>query len=187
MELLLIREVAIGDATIGTLSIDGKFQCFTLEDVVREKKIAAETAIPAGAYPVILCESPRFSDRYEKLGRGRIVPLIDRVPGYTGVRIHCGNVAGHTEGCVLVGDWADRTVAKIVNSHLAFVALMKVLNGAKGSLRLTIRNALARPEEKLKHASVPLYEGLFPMCRAPEAEALWPNSLLRWLPGAGTR
>lgn len=166
MELVLTRQFAIEDATIGTLTIDGESQCFTLEDVIRKSKIAGKTAIPAGNYPVILCESPRFSDKYEKLGRGRIVPLIDSVPNFTGIRIHVGNLPSHTEGCVLVGDWKDRTKAEIVNSHIAFKSLMKVLNGAKSPIRITIKNEVGKPDEKLRHPSLPLYHKIygFPFC-----------------------
>lgn len=164
MQLELKRQFAIGDATIGTLSIDGAFQCFTLEDVIREKKIAAKTAIPAGSYPVILCESPRFSESYEAKGLGRIVPLIDAVPGYKGVRIHVGNLASHTEGCVLVGDWKDRKAAKIVNSTAAFKALMAKLNEAgSGVIRIAITNEVASAEAKITQPPMPLFRGMFPM------------------------
>lgn len=36
MELLVQREPSTLNSTPGTLSIDGAFECFTLEDVVRE-------------------------------------------------------------------------------------------------------------------------------------------------------
>jgi len=164
MELTLTRQFAVKDATIGTLTVDGKFQCFTLEDVIRANgvKVFGETAIPAGTYPVVLCESPRFSDKYETKGLGRIVPLIDRVPGFQGIRIHVGNVAEHSHGCVLVGQWRDRTEAKIVESTQAFKDLMKVLNGGKSSeIRITIKNEVGKQEDKLRHTSRPLYDGLF--------------------------
>ena len=48
MLLTLVRQFQIEDATIGTLSVDGKFHCHTLEDTQREKKIAGKTAIPCG-------------------------------------------------------------------------------------------------------------------------------------------
>ena len=166
MQLDLVRHTAIDDATIGTLSIDGSFQCFTLEDVIRDKKIAKVTAIPAGTYNVILCESPRFSDSYEQKGLGRIVPLIDGVPGFVGIRIHVGNKASHSEGCVLVGDWTDRTSGQIVNSTAAFKALMKKLNTAgKGGIRISIRNEVDTPEAKLPQPSLPLFQGMYPFAR----------------------
>jgi hypothetical protein len=161
MDLVLARQFAVGDATIGTLTIDGRFECWTLEDVVREKKVYGTTAIPAGAYPVLLCESPRFSDDYETRGLGRIVPLLDGVPGFKGVRIHVGNVAAHSHGCILVGQQWDRTSAKIGKSVPAFKQLMKTLLASKTKLRITIRDEVAKSEEKLRHPSRPLFEGLF--------------------------
>jgi hypothetical protein len=128
--------------------------------VIRDKKIHGKTAIPAGAYPVILCESPRFSNKYEKQGLGRIVPLLGGVPGYTGVRIHVGNTAEHTHGCVLVGDHWDKKSAKISASIPAFKRLMKVLNASKEKIRIMIRNEIASGGG-LEQPSKPLFDGLY--------------------------
>jgi hypothetical protein len=159
MDIELRRFKAVGDATIGTLTIGGEYTCFTLEDVIRDQKVFGKTAIPAGTYPVILCESPRFSDSYEKKGLGRIVPLLDGVPGYTGVRIHIGNTAEHTHGCVLVGDYWDKKSAKISNSTQAFKRLMKVLNGSKDKIRIAIRNDMT--DGGLQQPSKPLFDGIY--------------------------
>lgn len=82
--------------TIGKLYIDGVYFCDTLEDTVRAAgvKIAGKTAIPAGTYRVKKTMSPRFK---------KVLPEILNVPNYTGVRIHAGNTAADTEGCVLLG------------------------------------------------------------------------------------
>lgn len=82
--------------TIGKLYIDGVYFCDTLEDTVRPagEKIAGKTAIPAGTYRVKKTMSPRFK---------KVLPEILNVPNYTGVRIHAGNTAADTEGCVLLG------------------------------------------------------------------------------------
>ena len=82
--------------TIGKLYIDGIYFCDTLEDTVRSAgvKIAGKTAIPAGTYRVKKTMSPRFK---------KVLPEILNVPNYTGVRIHAGNTAADTEGCVLLG------------------------------------------------------------------------------------
>lgn len=159
MEIVLSRFTAVKDATIGTLTIGGEYTCFTLEDVIRDKKVFGKTAIPAGAYPVILCESPRFSNSYEKKGLGRIVPLLSGVPGYTGVRIHVGNVAEHTHGCVLVGDKWDGSSPKITESTAAFKRLMKVLNGAKDAIRITIRNDIT--DGSIAQPSKPMFDGIY--------------------------
>lgn len=93
--------------TIGTLYLLGtdriwEYQCFTCEDVIREKpgvpveqwKIRRVTAIPAGLYRVTITYSYRFA---------RPLPLLLDVPGFEGVRIHPGNTQADTDGCILPG------------------------------------------------------------------------------------
>ena len=82
------------DATTGELYVDGKFVCYTLEDAIRKEKIKGVTAIPAGTYDVIINMSTRFK---------RLMPLLLNVPDFEGVRIHPGNTAEDTEGCIRVG------------------------------------------------------------------------------------
>jgi hypothetical protein len=142
MLLTLNRRFAVGEATIGALRIDGAFQCFTLEDKVRPAKIANVTAIPAGDYAIEMSESRRFSDEYERRGLGRIVPLLVAVPGFEGVRIHVGNTAAETEGCILVGDWGLGAGAFVAGSAVAFRALLGVMKAAKTPIRITITEAI---------------------------------------------
>lgn len=81
--------------TIGQLYIDGAYFCDTLEDTVRNgEKIAGKTAIPSGTYKVKKTMSPRFKT---------VLPEILNVPNFTGVRIHSGNTAKDTDGCLLLG------------------------------------------------------------------------------------
>jgi len=94
MKLYLFRDPSSGECTIGKLSIDGVFFSYTLEDVVRTQKIKGITAIPAGEYKVTVNWSSRFN---------RPMPLLLDVPNFAGVRIHAGNTAQDTEGCILVG------------------------------------------------------------------------------------
>jgi hypothetical protein len=95
MKLTLKRLVFTGKSTIGELSIDGEFFCNTLEDTVREgPKVYGKTAIPAGTYEVVI----DFSNRFKKK-----MPHILNVPGFAGIRIHTGNKAQDTEGCILLG------------------------------------------------------------------------------------
>lgn len=114
------------NSTIGELSIDGKFECYTLEDKERPIKIKSETAIPKGTYKVIINQSNRFK---------RLLPLLLNVPNFEGVRIHSGNSNHDTEGCILVG----RTMTKdyIGQSRLAFEKLFKKMQLAK-EITLTI-------------------------------------------------
>ena len=102
MEIELKRTVFTDQSTIGMLSIDGEFVAYCLEDVVREVpgkpvaewKIPAETAIPQGRYRV----DRNMSNRFKK-----VLPLLIGVKGFDGIRIHSGNVAANTEGCLLPG------------------------------------------------------------------------------------
>ena len=102
MLLRLVREPSRDESTHGVLFVDGRFECFTLEDVVREVegqpvtawKVPRRTAIPAGRYRIDLTMSQRF---------GRILTILVDVPGFAGVRIHPGNTAVDTAGCILPG------------------------------------------------------------------------------------
>jgi hypothetical protein len=94
MKLLLKRLHKTDKSTIGELSIDGKFEAYTLEDVERDVKVFGKTAIPKGTYEVIMTMSNRFK---------KMMPLLLNVEGFTGVRIHSGNDATQTEGCLLLG------------------------------------------------------------------------------------
>ena len=125
--------------TIGELSIDGAWECFTLEDTVREKdgeaveswKIKGETAIPRGTYPVVITHSNRFK---------RELPLVQDVPGFEGVRIHPGNTSEDTEGCILVG--RGKTDKTVTESRAAFNALYgKIQQGLQDGDTVTIEIA----------------------------------------------
>lgn len=109
MNLELYRRPSSRVATIGELHLNGVFECFTLEDVVREFKQPGKTAIPPGRYRVDITWSPRFQ---------RPLPLLDAVPNFEGVRIHPGNTAEDTDGCILVGTQAGENI--VTNSRVAF-------------------------------------------------------------------
>lgn len=102
MKLRLERRSFTDQSTIGTLCVDGAEVCYTLEDVqrgtdpatVKDWKIAGQSAIPVSTYGISITYSTRFK---------RDLPLLDGVPGFAGVRIHPGNTAADTEGCILVG------------------------------------------------------------------------------------
>lgn len=94
MQLTLKRAHGTKDYTHGTLHIDGQFFCHTLEDEELQKKIPGVTAIAMGKYRCVITFSPRFK---------RMLILLVNVPIFEGVRIHSGNTAANTEGCILVG------------------------------------------------------------------------------------
>ena len=97
--------------TVGKLYINGSYECFTLEDAVRNgTKVIGKTAIPIGTYKVIIDASTRFKQD---------MPHILDVPDFTGVRIHAGNTSADTDGCILLGStWAGKDF--IGNSKIAY-------------------------------------------------------------------
>lgn len=120
MNLFLQRIAQTPEYTIGRLEINGKFFCHTLEDAVREQKIAGKTAIPAGTYQVIVNRSPRFK---------RDLPLLLDVPDFEGIRIHRGNTAKDTSGCILVG--INSKKGMVLESTKYEIELTKILKKAQ--------------------------------------------------------
>ena len=127
MRINLKRTEKTGKATIGKLYVDDQFDCWTLEDVVREIpntpvekwKVPGETAIPIGTYNIIVNVSPRFK---------KLLPRLEGVPGFNGVLIHPGNTSKDTEGCILVG--MKKGIDVIYESKIAFERLMILIGAA---------------------------------------------------------
>ena len=121
MILNLVRDTFTDKTTIGKLYIDGVYQCETLEDTVRAKgvKVSGQTAIPRGTYQIVI----NFSHKNQKL----MIQLLD-VPMFEGIRIHSGNKAEDTEGCILVG--TSRSKDWISGSIKAFTPLYNKINSA---------------------------------------------------------
>ena len=149
MEITVDRKWKKDGYTIGTLSIDGKrlgdgkHYCCTLEDTDRglDSKMSTGkilflkkphvTAIPTGRYEVTVTYSPRFK---------RNLPLLNNVPCYSGVRIHPGNTAEDTDGCILVGE--NTTKGRVNNSRYWFVIVMEKIQeaiGRKEKVMMTIK------------------------------------------------
>ena len=104
MLLRLIRQAPHGQSVPGTLievnPITGnRTLCDTLEN--------ADHLIPELIYPVHVTHSPKFK---------RLLPIINYVPGRTGIRMHAGNRAAESEGCVLLGEAKGM---RLVNSREA--------------------------------------------------------------------
>lgn len=142
MLLVLNRKVSEEYSTIGELLINGVHQCWICEDVIREPKerptdegksqfeymnemvewvktwkVMSKTAIPSGTYRIIITYSQRFK---------KLLPILVNVPGFTGIRIHPGNDAVDTDGCLLPGITEDN--GKVWNSRVAFEELYELIS-----------------------------------------------------------
>lgn len=131
MKLELKRRFLGESYTIGSLSIDGKKFCDTLEDKVRdlnkngvfdgdEKKVYAETAIPYGTYDIVVDYSPKFK---------RELPSLQNVRHFEGILIHRGNTAEDSAGCILVGE--NKVKGKVINSTPYEKELVRILKEAQ--------------------------------------------------------
>ena len=120
MELLLHRLPSHDKTTLGVMLLDGAYECVTLEDQVRDAKVYGDTAIPAGRYKVTITFSPKFQ---------RDMMLVNDVPNFTGIRIHSGNDAEDTLGCVLVGRLIESTT-RISGGSTELPALQAKVSGA---------------------------------------------------------
>lgn len=139
MKLLLIRKTFTELSTIGSLYIDGIFFCYVIEDKDRGlsqkislteialRKIWGKTAIPYGTYKVIISRSTRFR---------RDLPEILSVKGFEGVRVHRGNTAEDSSGCLIVGNSVGKN--SVFNSTVAEEALLRKLRTAQGEITLDI-------------------------------------------------
>ena len=115
MELILKRIAKRSDYTIGRLYIGGEPFCDTLEPTWRDYehgayKVKGRSAIPEGRYAVVITYSPKLKAWLPLLLGG---PEFNK--NWQGVRIHAGNTAKDTQGCILVGE--NKAVGKVLNSR----------------------------------------------------------------------
>ena len=142
MELILTRIAKRKTYTIGRLYIrqqvmdeylpgtEDKYFCDTLEPTWRDYangayKVKGRSAIPEGRYAVVISYSPRFK---------QWLPILLGVPKFEGIwqgiRIHAGNTAKDTEGCILVGK--NKLVGQVVDSRIWLHRLKQKIVEAKG-------------------------------------------------------
>lgn len=139
--IITLRRIAMKDTyTIGKLYIDGVYFCDTVEDkdrglddsmeesTIKSRKVYGETAIPLGTYKVEITYSPKFKKN---------LPLLYNVKGFEGIRIHSGNTAKDSLGCIIVGK--NKKVGMVLDSRSTMTKLMKILTNTKENIWLIIR------------------------------------------------
>jgi hypothetical protein len=143
MELILKRIAKRKTYTIGRLYIrqqvmdeylpgyEDHYFCDTLEPTWRDYangayKVKGRSAIPEGRYAVVISWSPKFKQWLPILLGG---PEFNRK--WQGIRIHAGNTAKDTEGCILVGK--NREVGKVLDSRKWLYELKQRIVEAKDS------------------------------------------------------
>ena len=134
MKLKVTRDWKNADYTIGRFFVDGIYLCNSLEDTdrglaqhwteaaVKVAKIYGKTAIPAGTYKVVLSYSKVFKTKTWAKKYGGLVPELQNVKGFEGIRIHPGNGPEDTYGCILVGD--NKVKGRLINSQKRYYELM---------------------------------------------------------------
>ena len=132
MEILVKRLYRKSDYTIGKMLINGEYFCDTVEDcdrglsqnmknsTIEAKKIYGKTAIPTGRYSVVLSYSNKFK---------KTLPLLKDVLGFSGIRIHSGNTAEDSLGCIIVGE--NKIKGGVINSRQTMERLMYRLRNEK--------------------------------------------------------
>ena len=107
----------------------------TVEEVLNDKALLRSIkpcAIPEGEYRVSMTYSPRYKTQLPLItGDSRFNSL------WQGIRIHAGNTAKDTQGCILVGE--NKIMGMVVNSRLTLTKVKNLLKG-KGSLKLKVKS-----------------------------------------------
>ena len=132
MEILVKRLYKKSEYTIGKMYINGEYFCDTVEDTdrglsqemsnsyIEARKVYGKTAIPVGRYRVVLSYSNKFK---------KTLPLLKDVLGFGGIRIHSGNTAEDSLGCIIVGE--NKIKGGVINSRQTMERLMYRLRNEK--------------------------------------------------------
>ena len=141
MELILERIAKRKTYTIGRLYIrrqvideylpgtEDLYFCDTLEPTWRDYangayKVKGRSAIPEGRYAVVISFSPKFKQWLPILLGG---PEFNKQ--WQGIRIHAGNTAKDTQGCILVG--RNQRVGEVLESRKWLYELKQKIVEAK--------------------------------------------------------
>lgn len=140
MEIVLKRIAKKDSYTIGRLYINGVRVCDTIEDKdrglddsmsvedIKAKKVYGQTAIPTGTYTVSYIMSNKFK---------KMMPLINDVKGFSGIRMHAGNSESDSLGCLILGE--NKAVGKVLNSRATCAKVYPMIEAAsKKGEKITI-------------------------------------------------
>ena len=104
----------------------------TVEEVLNDKSLLKSIkpcAIPEGEYRVTMTYSPKYKTQLPLItGDSRFNSL------WQGIRIHAGNTAKDTQGCILVGE--NQIVGMVINSRITLKTLLTSLKGRDVKLRV---------------------------------------------------
>ena len=89
---------------------------------IRNTKVYGETAIPKGRYKVVLSVSPKFKNRVWAKKYGGLVPELQNVKGFAGIRIHPANFATELLGCIAPG--VNSRKGQVTQSQATYYKLM---------------------------------------------------------------
>ena len=136
MDIKVYRFSSDTDSTLSAIHIDGKFECYGLEDEFRTVKVWGETRIPKGKYNIgvrnIGGHNQRYSKKFPSFHKGMLHVL--EVPNFEYILIHIGNTDDDTAGCLLVGQECNNNkISKgcLLGSTLAYRAFYnKVIDSA---------------------------------------------------------
>lgn len=150
MDMLLKRVRQGKNSTLSELYVDGSFQCYALEDRIRDYKVKGQTCIPPGKYCLGINYwggmNTAYKRRFPDMHQGMIE--IKEVPGFSSIYIHIGNTHADTAGCLLVGTYFHRNKNRddyeVYQSEVAYRDLYRAVIEPvkKGNALLTIENKL---------------------------------------------
>ena len=142
MKLKLKREIKEANYTVGSLYINDKYECKTVEytdrglsdnmpeNEINSKKVYGQTAIPTGTYRIDMSTiSLRLKDRSWAKPYGGKLPRLIGVKGFDGLLIHPVNKAEESLGCIGPNESVNKGIGS--NSVKAFNKIMLALLEAK--------------------------------------------------------
>ena len=153
MKIKIERKARKSGYTIGNVYIDGKYYCDSLEDTdrgvtqvmpfvstggikgywvkpdgSRVEKVCGQTAIPTGLYDCTV--------QWWAKHKCYAVMLL-RVGGFTGILMHNGMTADHSEGCILLG--MNKVLGRLDGDRIYMDALAaRVMACAKSGENVTV-------------------------------------------------